>query len=36
MYVTKTPIPHEWKVEISRYLANIQRKGGEDDDGWGM
>lgn len=36
MYVTATPIPEEWRIEISRYLANIQRTGGEDDCGWGM
>lgn len=36
MYVTKTPIPEEWKIEIARYLANMQRDGGEDDQGWGM
>ena len=36
LYATKTPIPQEWKIELSRYLANIQRKGGLGDDGWGM
>jgi hypothetical protein len=36
LYVTKTPIPEEWKIEIARYLSNLQRKGGEDDQGWGM
>lgn len=36
MYVTKTPIPEEWRIEISRYLQNIQRHGGLKDDGWGM
>ncbi|BGP01530.1 Lanosterol synthase (Oxidosqualene--lanosterol cyclase) [Rhodotorula toruloides] len=36
MYVTKTPIPEEWKIEIARYLANMQRDGGEDDQGWGI
>lgn len=36
LYVTKTPIPEEWKIEIARYLANMQRKGGEEDQGWGM
>lgn len=35
-YITKTPIPDEWRVEITRYLANFQRKGGESDQGWGM
>lgn len=36
LYVTKSPIPEEWRVEIARYLANLQRKGGDDDQGWGM
>ncbi|KAK4705877.1 hypothetical protein P7C70_g302, partial [Phenoliferia sp. Uapishka_3] len=36
LYVTKTPIPEEWKIETARYLANIQRRGGESDDGWGI
>ncbi|GAA6063805.1 hypothetical protein JCM10212_005968, partial [Sporobolomyces blumeae] len=36
MYVTKTAIPQEWKVEICRYLANLQRTGGIDDQGWGI
>ncbi|GAA6054734.1 hypothetical protein JCM3770_000055 [Rhodotorula araucariae] len=36
MYVTKTRIPHEWGIEIARYLANLQRKGGDDDQGWGI
>lgn len=36
MYVTKTAIPEEWKIEISRYLSNIQRQRGLGDDGWGM
>ena len=36
MFVTKTPIPPEWKIEIARYLANLQRDGGPDDQGWGM
>lgn len=36
LYVTKTPIPKEWKIECARYLANIQRKGGPGDEGWGM
>ncbi|GAA5894217.1 hypothetical protein JCM6882_007604 [Rhodosporidiobolus microsporus] len=36
LYVTKTPVPEEWKIEIARYLANLQRKGGEDDQGWGI
>ncbi len=36
MYVTKTPVPEEWKVEITRYLSNMQRTGGDDDQGWGI
>ncbi|GAA5998590.1 lanosterol synthase ERG7 [Rhodotorula paludigena] len=36
LYVTKTPIPEEWKVEIARYLANMQRFSGDDDQGWGI
>ncbi|KAI5478948.1 lanosterol synthase [Pseudohyphozyma bogoriensis] len=36
MYVTKQPIPEEWKIEISRYLFNTQRHGGHDDQGWGI
>ena len=36
LYVTKSPVPQEWRVEIARYLANLQRKGGDDDQGWGM
>jgi len=36
MYVTKTSIPYEWAVEITRYLANMQRTGGDDDQGWGI
>lgn len=36
LYVTKMPIPDEWKIETARYLANIQRRGGEGDEGWGM
>ncbi|GAA5907380.1 lanosterol synthase ERG7 [Sporobolomyces salmoneus] len=37
MYITKTAIPQEWKIEISRYLSNLQRKGpGEADQGWGI
>ncbi|GAA5833036.1 hypothetical protein JCM11251_006487 [Rhodosporidiobolus azoricus] len=36
LYVTKTPVPEEWKIEIARYLANLQRKGGENDQGWGI
>lgn len=36
LYATQTPIPEEWKIEIARYLANVQRKGGKDDCGWGL
>ncbi|KAL8277972.1 hypothetical protein RQP46_009604 [Phenoliferia psychrophenolica] len=36
LYVTKTPIPNEWKIETARYLANIQRRGGDGDEGWGI
>ncbi|GAA5852349.1 hypothetical protein JCM8547_006750 [Rhodosporidiobolus lusitaniae] len=36
LYVTKTPIPEEWKIEIARYLSNMQRTGGVDDQGWGI
>lgn len=36
LYVTKTPIPSEWRIEITRYLANLQRNGEDDDQGWGM
>jgi len=32
MYVTKTQIPEEWKIEIVRYLANRVNK----DGGWGL
>ncbi|PKI83478.1 Erg7p [Malassezia vespertilionis] len=33
MYVTKTPIPTPWKIEIARYLWNRQNK---EDGGWGI
>ncbi|KAH8917940.1 terpene synthase [Atractiella rhizophila] len=36
MYITKTPIPEEWRIEISRYLFNTQRKGEKDNRGWGI
>ncbi|BGP56660.1 Lanosterol synthase (Oxidosqualene--lanosterol cyclase) [Rhodotorula sphaerocarpa] len=36
LYVTKTPIPSEWRIEITRYLANLQRNGEDDDQGWGI
>lgn len=32
MYVTKTPIPEEWAIEIVRYLLSLQRE----DGGWGI
>lgn len=36
LYATGTPIPEEWKIEIARYLANMQNKGAEDNCGWGL
>jgi lanosterol synthase len=36
LYATRTPIPEEWKVELARYLANVQRNGDKDDQGWGL
>ncbi len=33
MYVTKTPIPEEWKIEVARYLWNRADKA---DGGWGI
>ncbi len=33
MYVTKTPIPDEWKIEMTRYLVNRAHKV---DGGWGI
>ncbi|KAJ1034980.1 hypothetical protein NDA18_000585 [Ustilago nuda] len=33
MYVTKTPIPEEWRIEIARYLWHRANK---DDGGWGI
>lgn len=36
LYITKTPIPEEWKIEIARYLANKQRDNGPGDEGWGL
>jgi lanosterol synthase len=32
MYVTETPIPEEYKVEIPRYLRAMFK----DSGGWGM
>ncbi|CAO1617940.1 unnamed protein product [Parajaminaea phylloscopi] len=31
-YVTNTPFPDEWRIEITRYLQSVQRK----DGGWGL
>ncbi|GAA5933642.1 lanosterol synthase ERG7 [Sporobolomyces koalae] len=37
MYITKVPIPQEWRVEMTRYLANMQRSGPDErDQGWGI
>ena len=36
LHATQTPIPEEWKVELARYLANVQRNGDKDDQGWGL
>ncbi|KAN0060054.1 Lanosterol synthase (Oxidosqualene--lanosterol cyclase) [Thecaphora frezii] len=33
MYVTQTPIPEEWRIEIARYLWNRADK---TDGGWGI
>ncbi|KAI5786471.1 terpenoid cyclases/protein prenyltransferase alpha-alpha toroid [Peziza echinospora] len=33
MYVTKTPIPQEWKTELIRYLVN---RANPHDGGWGL
>lgn len=35
-YATKTELPVEWKVEMTRYVANMQRDKGKDDQGWGL
>ena len=32
MYVTHTPIPEEWKIEMIRYLSNKAKE----DGGWGI
>lgn len=31
-YVTNAPFPDEWRIEITRYLRNVQNK----DGGWGL
>jgi lanosterol synthase len=31
-YVTKTPIPEPWRIEIIRYLVNVSHPEG----GWGL
>lgn len=36
MHVTGTPIPTEWKIELARYMANVQRNFGAGDQGWGL
>ncbi|GAA5954594.1 hypothetical protein JCM3765_003825 [Sporobolomyces pararoseus] len=39
MYITKIEIPKEWKIEITRYLFNLQRGKTSDDvkdQGWGI
>ncbi|KAL8292767.1 hypothetical protein RQP46_001379 [Phenoliferia psychrophenolica] len=36
LYITHTSIPDEWRIEISRHLANCQRDNGEADEGWGI
>jgi lanosterol synthase len=33
MYVTKTPVPQEWRIEMIRYLVNRANKY---DGGWGI
>ncbi|GAA98168.1 uncharacterized protein L969DRAFT_93224 [Mixia osmundae IAM 14324] len=35
-YVTRTELPEEWRIEIARYLANLQRDNGPGDQGWGI
>ena len=32
MYITRTPVPGPWRIELIRYLANHVNK----DGGWGM
>ncbi|ORY69166.1 terpenoid cyclases/protein prenyltransferase alpha-alpha toroid [Leucosporidium creatinivorum] len=36
MYISQTPIPQEWKIEMARYLTNMRRDNGEGDEGWGL
>lgn len=33
MYITNTPIPEEWKIEMIRYLVN---RANPHDGGWGL
>lgn len=36
-YITKVPLSHEVAVELTRYLANEQRRGlTSRDQGWGL
>lgn len=35
-YITGTTLPDEWRIEMSRYLFNIQRSNGVGDGGWGL
>lgn len=35
-YVTQTPLPQEWKIEMARYLKHMQRNNGVADNGWGL
>ncbi|KAM3065667.1 Lanosterol synthase (Oxidosqualene--lanosterol cyclase) [Clarireedia jacksonii] len=32
LYISKSRFPDEWKIEMTRYIANIQNK----DGGWGL
>lgn len=32
MYITRTPVPEPWRIELTRYLANHANE----DGGWGM
>ena len=33
MYITKTPVPEEWRIEIIRYICG---KASKNDGGWGL